>query len=212
MSRQQEVVMQRFKPMSASEAQKFLVKLANTDLGALDHPDDPGAPITFFHELARYLVITEEKQLAGQIRKAQNKPDLLDAAIKDIRELLDAIIAVSKDGDRRRLRAATFKIGWQTLGFTIDEENVISMRDADELRTALIDTAVEDFDQTKWRLLRIGRCQRCSKYLYKVKLNQEYCGYDCANKAAAQRRIGRLKGAAKGGKMQKEVRSNATQT
>jgi hypothetical protein len=178
----------------------------------LRQPDDPGALITLLYELTRYLVVTEERDLAGQIRKAQKKPDLLRDAIKDIRTLLDTIIAVSKDGDPRRVRTTEFNIGRQKLRFTIEEEKLVSLRDANELHTALIDTAVEDFDDTKWRLLRIGRCQRCSKYLYKVKLNQEYCGYDCANKAAAERRVGRLKGAAEGGKMQKGGRPNATQT
>lgn len=208
MASRAEFVKKTLKPMKLEEAFRFIVKLANADVAKLRDPDDPGEPVSLMHELTRYLFVTRERKLATQIRKAQHEPERLERTIKDIRKLLDAIIAVSEDGDPAQLRGATFDIGGQKLSLTIEDGKVTSFRDSDELHTAVLDTAVEDFDEEDWNLLRIARCQRClqnpPKYFYKVKLNQTYCSHECANKAAAERRSARVKGGADGEKKRKE--------
>jgi hypothetical protein len=208
MANRAEFVTKTLKPMKLEEAFRFLVKLANTDVAKLREPDDPGAPVSFIYELTRYLFVTRERKLATQIRKAQDEPERLELTIKDIRKLLDGIIAVAKDGAPSRLRGATFDIGEQKISLTVEDGKITSFRDANELHTAVLDTAVEDFDDEEWKLLRIARCQRClhdpPRYFYKVKLNQTYCSHECANNAAAKRRSARVKGGADSEKKSKE--------
>jgi hypothetical protein len=196
MSTRRELVKKTLKPMKMPEALRFLVKLANADVAKLRDPDDPGEPISLLHELSRYLFVIRERKLATQIKQAEAKPELLGQTINDIRKLLDAIIAVSEDGNPSKLRGTTFDIGPQTISLTVEDGKITLSRDANELRTAVLDTALQDFDEEEWKLLRIARCQQClhrpSRYFYKVKLNQTYCSHECANKAAAERRSARV--------------------
>jgi hypothetical protein len=120
----------------------------------------------------------------------RTRPDNLRGSIADIRRLLFAAL----DG---RLDDTEFTLNKpRKLRLALRDGEFKVQRDGD-LRETLIDTAFEDLGETKGELFRLGKCHRqvCDKFFFKVKLNQAYCDHQCANKAAAARR---LKGSGEG--------------